>query len=60
MILAGIEMYRANPATNSPMIDPLVLRLVPEEPAIEQAILTRALLERVYTLPPKQAVHWQH
>jgi hypothetical protein len=53
MVLSGIELYRANPEANSPMVDPAVERLFPEEKSAEQAILNRAIQEHIYTLPPK-------
>lgn len=56
MILKGIELYRANPEVNSPMIDPLVEKTVPKEKAKEQALLTRAIQAHIYTLPAKQRV----
>ena len=42
---------------NSPMIDPQVEKLFPKEKKFEQVILTKAIQEGVYTLPPKQRVH---
>jgi hypothetical protein len=57
MILKGIELYRANPEANSPMIDPLVEKTVPKEKANEQALLTRAIRTQIYTLPAKQRAH---
>jgi hypothetical protein len=56
MILTGIELYRANPEVNSPMIDPLVEVTVPREKALEQAILTRSIQNHIYTLPPKEEI----
>ena len=53
MVLSGIELYRANPEANSPMVDPAVEQLFPEEKSAEQAILNRAIQEHIYTLPPK-------
>jgi hypothetical protein len=54
MVLAGIELYRAAPQTNSPMIDPLVELTFPREKKWEQDVLTKAIQEGVYSLPPKQ------
>jgi hypothetical protein len=54
MVLAGIELYRANPRVNSPLIDPNLLRGFPLERAFEQDALTDAIREHVYTLPPKR------
>jgi len=51
MILAGIEHYRSNPDVNSPMIDPLVRLVYPLEEAFERETLTRAIEQRIYTLP---------
>lgn len=39
------------------MIDPQVEKLFPKEKKFEQVILTKAIQEGVYTLPPKQRVH---
>jgi len=55
MVLAGIELYRANPRVNSPMIDTNLLRGFPQEQAYEQDALTDAIQEHIYTLPSKQA-----
>jgi hypothetical protein len=54
MVLSGIELYRANPEANSPMIDPIFLRGFPEERAYERRALTNAIQMHLYTLPPKQ------
>jgi hypothetical protein len=56
MVLAGIELYRANPQANSPMVDPLTDRLFPQEKGREHAILDKAIEERIYTLPPRQEI----
>jgi hypothetical protein len=56
MILTGIALYRANPEVNSPMVDPVMDKLYPEEKAAEQAILNKAIQEHIYTLPPEQNV----
>ena len=57
MVLKGIEFYRAAPGTNSPMIDPLVEKAFPNEKTFEQVVLTRAIEEGVYALPPKPEIH---
>ena len=57
MVLKGIEFYRAAPGTNSPMIDPLVEKAFPNEKAFEQVVLTKAIEEGVYALPPKPRIH---
>jgi hypothetical protein len=54
MVLTGIELYRANPQVNSPMIDPNLLKAYPDEAAYERDSLTNAIQKHVYTLPPKQ------
>jgi hypothetical protein len=54
MALAGIELYRARPDINSPMIDPRIERSAPGEKAFEQGVLTEAIQKKIYTLPPKQ------
>jgi hypothetical protein len=56
MVLTGIEFYRAAPETHSPMIDPEVEKDIPSEKMLEQVILTRAIQEGVYALPPKQEI----
>jgi hypothetical protein len=56
MILTGIEMYRANPDANSPMIDPRILKAYPGEDSFEQRTLTGAIQKHLYTLPPRQEV----
>ena len=53
MVLSGIELYRANPAVNSPMIDQNLLKAYPDEAAYERESLTNAIQKHVYTLPPK-------
>jgi hypothetical protein len=57
MVISGIELYRSNPAVNSPMIDPKLLQGVPEEREYEQKALTNAIQKHVYSLPPKQEIH---
>ncbi len=54
MVLAGIELYRAAPQVNSPMIDPLVEQTFPMEKKGEQDVLTKSIQEGVFVLPPKQ------
>jgi hypothetical protein len=54
MVLSGIELYRANPKDNSPMINPEVERVAPEERMLEQVILSEAIEKQIYRLPPKQ------
>jgi hypothetical protein len=56
MVLAGIELYRAKPEANSPMVDPRVEKLFPEEKAFEQGILTESIQKGIYALPPKQEI----
>jgi len=56
MVLTGIEMYRANPDVNSPMIDPRILKAYPGEDLFEQRTLTGAIQKHLYTLPPKQEI----
>jgi len=53
MVVTGIEQYRARPDVNSPMIDPKVEYGVPLEKPYEQRILTEAIGQGVYVLPPK-------
>ena len=54
MVLTGVELYRADPQVNSPLIDPLILKAYPGEDLVEQRALTKAIHERIYMLPPKQ------
>lgn len=56
MVLKGIELYREAPGANSPMIDPAVDELSPKEKKFEQVILTKAIQEGIYTLPPEREV----
>jgi hypothetical protein len=56
-ILEGIESYRANPQVNSPLNNPQVEQDVPKEKAYEQGMLTEAIQNGLYTLPPKQEIH---
>ncbi len=60
MVLSGIELYRAATARNSPMVDPAVEKAFPEEKAFEQKVLTTAIQEGIYALPPESKVHAQH
>jgi hypothetical protein len=53
MVLSGIELYRASPDINSPMVDPLVEKLLPLEKAEEKAILGQAIRNGIYALPEK-------
>ncbi len=53
MVLTGIELYRADPEANSPMIDQNLLIGFPAEREYEQKALTKAIQKHVYTLPPK-------
>jgi len=39
------------------MIDPLVEKAFPNEKTFEQVVLTRAIEEGVYALPPKPEIH---
>jgi hypothetical protein len=54
MVITGIELYRADPKVNSPMIDPHLLKGMPEERGYEQRSLTNAIQKHIYTLPAKQ------
>jgi hypothetical protein len=56
MVLSGIELYRADPQVNSPMIDQNLLKGFPQERAWEQHALTDAIQNHTYTLPPKQEI----
>ncbi len=54
MVLTGIELYRADPKANSPMIDQNLLKGFPEERAYEQQSLTNAIQKHIYTLPARR------
>jgi hypothetical protein len=54
MVLTGMELYRADPKVNSPMIDQKLLQGIPEEREYEQKSLTNAIQKHLYTLPAKQ------
>jgi hypothetical protein len=53
MVLAGIEFYRDQPSLHSPMVDARLEIAAPQEKSFEQRILTRAIEQRIYTLPPR-------
>jgi hypothetical protein len=53
MVQTGMEQYRNSPEVNSPMINPEVIAVAPEEAAFERDTLTRAIQNHIYTLPPK-------
>ena len=52
MVLAGLEFYRAQPRLHSPMVDARIEIAAPQEKAFEQRVLTQAIEQRIYTLPP--------
>jgi hypothetical protein len=56
MVLTGIELYRADPVANSPMIDQKLLQFSPGEREWEQRAMTRAIESHVYALPPPQPI----
>jgi hypothetical protein len=52
MVLAGIQYYRSNPQSNSPMIDPVFRAAFPlGEDAFERDTLSKAIQQRIYALP---------
>jgi hypothetical protein len=51
MVLTGMNRYLANPGTNSPMIDPAVLRLFPGEADIERIELSDAIRSHLIATP---------
>jgi hypothetical protein len=53
MVQTGMERYRDSPEVNSPMINPEVIAVAPEEAAFERDTLTRAIQNHIYTLPQK-------
>jgi len=53
MILAGLELYRVNPETNSPMNDPNLETGFEKERVYERDTLTNAIQKHIYTLPPQ-------
>jgi hypothetical protein len=54
MTVAGIEYYEANPRVNSPMINPAVMWLFPNERADELRDLNEAIAQGVYALPKRK------
>jgi hypothetical protein len=54
MILAGIEFYRANPESNSPMNDPNLENSFETERVFERDTLTEAIQRHLYTLPAQE------
>lgn len=54
MVRGGIEHYRANPALNSPLIDPAVMQFSKDEESYEHTQLNHAIQLGIYTLPPMQ------
>ena len=57
MVLAGIEFYRANPGSNTPVNDPNLAQGFERERVYERDTLTKAIRQHVYTLPPTQEPH---
>jgi hypothetical protein len=57
LTLAGIEFYRANPDSNSPMNDPNLANGFERERVYERDTLTKAIRQHLYTLPPEQQSH---
>jgi hypothetical protein len=56
MVLSGIELYRASPDRNSPMVDPIVDQTFPLEKNYEHRMLTEAIKEKIYALPSRQGI----
>lgn len=56
MVLSGIELYRARPDLNSPMVDPIVDQTFPLEKNYEHRMLTEAIKEKIYALPSMQEI----
>ena len=48
MVMEGIALYRANPALNSPMIDPHIKSAVPLEAEYERSVLSEAIHMGIY------------
>ena len=59
-VIAGIESYRSNPEVNSPLNNAEFEKRYPKEKVYEQSMLTQAIQEGVYTLPPKQEIRSFH
>jgi hypothetical protein len=57
MVFRGLELYRSNPVTNAPVIDPGIERLFPKEREIEKTALTEAIRAGIYSLPPEISAH---
>lgn len=51
IVLSGMRNYCANPAVNSPLLEPEVLQAAPQESEFERVTLTQAIAGHVYTLP---------
>ena len=49
MIMAGIHFYEADPAVNSPMIDPEVMRSFPQEKGAELVDMNEAVAAGIYS-----------
>jgi hypothetical protein len=47
----------AAPSVNSPMIDPAVEMAFPKEKVFEEVVLTKAIQEGIYALPPEQKIY---
>jgi hypothetical protein len=56
LVLSGIELYRERPDVNSPMTDPRVDLTAPGEKVYERNMLTKAIQEKIYALPPRQEI----
>jgi uncharacterized membrane protein len=59
MIISGIEAYRANPAVNSPVLDPQIDKDYPGQAEFQRRALTMAIEKHIYVLPPKQESLWK-
>ena len=49
MVLSGLTHYCADPAVNSPMVDPRILRIIPQEAAYEREELSEAIQRGLYS-----------
>jgi hypothetical protein len=53
LVLAGMQHYLTNPEVNSPMIDPNVLKVAPQEAELERIELNDAVRNHLVVLPSR-------
>jgi len=57
IVFRGLELYRSNPVTNAPWIDPWIEHLFPNERQQEKTALTEAIQAGIYSLPLEDPAH---